>query len=244
MTQVATFNLPWRIAFLPDGRMLITEKPGAVWLVTQQGAKTPVAERAGRPAPGSGRHAGRVPVAALRHRPQRLPDLCGTGRRRVEPRARPGPADDRRGHGEPGRTGGAVAPDAQGQGRTVRRPDRLFSRRPVSVPDGRRAPAHDTRPGSGPGAGQDPAPDARRQARAGQSDGGEDGRGQRSADRSAARYGGGQDRARGQHLHVPRAEPGAGGDLEHRSPHALRPGVRARRPAVGGRARPAEAATS
>ena len=43
MTQVATFNLPWRIAFLPDGRMLITEKPGPVWLVTQQGAKTPVA---------------------------------------------------------------------------------------------------------------------------------------------------------------------------------------------------------
>ena len=43
MTQVATFNLPWRIAFLPDGRMLITEKTGPVWLVTQQGAKTPLA---------------------------------------------------------------------------------------------------------------------------------------------------------------------------------------------------------
>jgi glucose/arabinose dehydrogenase len=43
MTQVATFNLPWRIAFLPDGRMLITEKVGPVWLVTEQGAKTPVA---------------------------------------------------------------------------------------------------------------------------------------------------------------------------------------------------------
>ena len=42
ITQVATFNLPWRIAFLPDGRMLITEKVGPVWLVTQQGAKTPV----------------------------------------------------------------------------------------------------------------------------------------------------------------------------------------------------------
>ena len=28
MTKVATFNLPWRIAFLPDGRMLITEKVG------------------------------------------------------------------------------------------------------------------------------------------------------------------------------------------------------------------------
>ena len=40
MTQVATFSLPWRIAFLPDDRMLITEKPGAVWLVTQKGTKT------------------------------------------------------------------------------------------------------------------------------------------------------------------------------------------------------------
>lgn len=43
VTQVATFNQPWRIAFLPDGRMLITEKPGALWLVTQAGAKTAVA---------------------------------------------------------------------------------------------------------------------------------------------------------------------------------------------------------
>ena len=42
MTQVATFNLPWRIAFLPDGRMLITEKVGPVWLVTQDGTKTAV----------------------------------------------------------------------------------------------------------------------------------------------------------------------------------------------------------
>ena len=39
MTTVTTFKLPWRIAFLPDGRMLITEKPGPVWLVSQQGDK-------------------------------------------------------------------------------------------------------------------------------------------------------------------------------------------------------------
>ena len=40
MTQVASFNLPWRIAFLPDGRMLITEKVGPVYVVTQKGEKT------------------------------------------------------------------------------------------------------------------------------------------------------------------------------------------------------------
>src|SRR4051812_19345961 len=44
MTKVATFNLPWRIALLPDGRMLITEKVGGLQLVTPAGAKTAVAK--------------------------------------------------------------------------------------------------------------------------------------------------------------------------------------------------------
>jgi glucose/arabinose dehydrogenase len=43
MVKVATLDLPWRIAFLPDGRMLITEKVGGMVLMTQQGTKTAVA---------------------------------------------------------------------------------------------------------------------------------------------------------------------------------------------------------
>jgi aldose sugar dehydrogenase len=32
LTQITTLKLPWRIAFLPDGRMLITEKLAACGL--------------------------------------------------------------------------------------------------------------------------------------------------------------------------------------------------------------------
>src|SRR5262245_16378321 len=39
MTTASTFELPWRIAFLPDGRMLVTEKIGPVWLVSAEGQK-------------------------------------------------------------------------------------------------------------------------------------------------------------------------------------------------------------
>src|SRR5215208_3723743 len=44
MTTVSSFGLPWRLAFLPDGRMLVTEKVGPVWLVSATGEKiSPVA---------------------------------------------------------------------------------------------------------------------------------------------------------------------------------------------------------
>jgi len=47
MTKVATFDYPWRIAFLPDGSMLITEKVGRLDLVTPDGTK--VVEVGGTP---------------------------------------------------------------------------------------------------------------------------------------------------------------------------------------------------
>jgi len=39
---IATFDNPWAMVFLPDGRLLVTEKPGALQLVTQAGVKTAV----------------------------------------------------------------------------------------------------------------------------------------------------------------------------------------------------------
>jgi glucose/arabinose dehydrogenase len=39
---VASFDNPWAMTFLPDGRALVTEKPGRLQLVTQAGAKTQV----------------------------------------------------------------------------------------------------------------------------------------------------------------------------------------------------------
>lgn len=41
--EIASFDTPWAIAVLPDDRMLITEKGGAIFLVTPDGRRTPVA---------------------------------------------------------------------------------------------------------------------------------------------------------------------------------------------------------
>ncbi len=45
VTPVAEFNEPWAMTFLPDGRLLVTEKRGRLYVVTQDGEKSrPVEE--------------------------------------------------------------------------------------------------------------------------------------------------------------------------------------------------------
>ena len=79
VTQVTTLSLPWKIAFLPDGRMLITEKVGGLWLVTQQGEKTPVANIPAVLWRGQGGMLGVYALAALCQGPLCLPDLFRAG---------------------------------------------------------------------------------------------------------------------------------------------------------------------
>ena len=39
-TEVAAFDQPWAMSFLPDGRLLVTEKPGRLYLVNANGTKS------------------------------------------------------------------------------------------------------------------------------------------------------------------------------------------------------------
>ncbi len=36
---ITSFDEPWALAFLPDGRMLVTEKKGSIFIVTPDGQK-------------------------------------------------------------------------------------------------------------------------------------------------------------------------------------------------------------
>lgn len=40
ITPVAEFNEPWAMTFLPDGRLIVTEKRGQIYIVTQDGNKS------------------------------------------------------------------------------------------------------------------------------------------------------------------------------------------------------------
>ena len=116
MTTVATFNLPWRLAFLPDDRMLITEKVGPVWLVTPQGEKirvenTPPVYYQGQ----NGMH-GVYLSPKLRHGQEHLSHLYRARRVRWRPCAGPRQAECN-GHvgqtGKPRRCCGARCPRAR-----------------------------------------------------------------------------------------------------------------------------------
>ena len=55
-TPVAEFDEPWAMTFLPDGRLLVTEKEGRLLVVTQDGSKS--APLAGVPAVAYGGQGG------------------------------------------------------------------------------------------------------------------------------------------------------------------------------------------
>ena len=39
VTDITSFDEPWALAFLPDGRLLVTEKKGKLLIVSQDGKK-------------------------------------------------------------------------------------------------------------------------------------------------------------------------------------------------------------
>src|SRR6266480_3058585 len=62
MTTVTTFNLPWRLAFLPDGRMLITEKGRSSLVGDTAGREDPGRQYSSGLCSGPERHVGRLPL--------------------------------------------------------------------------------------------------------------------------------------------------------------------------------------
>ena len=86
---------PWSLAFLPDGRMLVTERSGRLRYVAADGTLDPT-PISGLPKSLSARRQGGLHDVALHPRfsqkPPRLLCLCRQGRRRLRHRARPGPA--------------------------------------------------------------------------------------------------------------------------------------------------------
>ena len=78
-TEIAELREPWAMAFLPDGRLLVTEKHGTLHVVTQDGdISSPIA---GVPEVEFGGQGGLGDVALhpdFPEKPARLPEFCGT----------------------------------------------------------------------------------------------------------------------------------------------------------------------
>src|SRR3569833_3132269 len=64
-TVASGLDHPWGLAFLPDGRMLVTERPGRVRIVAPDGVLSPPLK--GVPKPYGGEQAGLLDVALDRN---------------------------------------------------------------------------------------------------------------------------------------------------------------------------------
>ena len=252
MTQVTTFNLPWRMAFLPDGRMLVTEKVGPLWLVTPQGQKRPVQNYPAVLYGGQGgmlgvyvspNYATDQSIYLTYSEPGTIDGITGSSLALAKAKlvlndsATPASAsledlkviwrDGERGRG--GQFGAALAfaPDGKSLFLTSGDRQRFTPAQDPNQPLGKIL--HLTLDGK-------PAPD---NPMAGKT-GAESVRCYQPGGRHRSR----QDGAGRLHLQIPRQESDAGRDLEHRTSHALWLGFRARRPVVGGRSTAPAAATS
>ena len=87
-TAVAEFNEPWAMTFLPDGRLLVTEKKGRAETVRHRREANRQRQRR---ADGRLRRPGRLrrrgAASAVRQQRPRLPELCRSRRRRHARRA-------------------------------------------------------------------------------------------------------------------------------------------------------------
>jgi glucose/arabinose dehydrogenase len=126
MTTTATFELPWRIAFLPDGRMLVTEKIGPIWLVSPEGEK--IAPLAGTPPVYWQGQNGMLGVFLSPHYATDQNISSPISNRVIMAGAvSPRQAEHQPPQSSTGRLQCAVAPDAQGQRRPGRCTDRFLS---------------------------------------------------------------------------------------------------------------------
>ena len=240
MTTTSTFGLPWRIAFLPDGRMLVTEKIGPVWLVGADGQKispvngTPAVYWQGQ----NGMHgvflSPRYATDQSIYLTYAEPGDYGGGLALARARLNVTPTTARLSNyeviwrqmprGKGGQEGAQVAfsPDGEYLFLTVGERQRFTPAQDPDQPAGKILRL--TLDGK-------PAPDNPELR--------QDRRRHDSADRSAAGHRSGQDGEAGQHLHLPQRQSDACGNVGLRRPDSVRSGLLAHRRALGSRARPA-----
>ena len=168
IAEVATFNSPWAMDFLPGSIVaLVTEKAGRLWLVDVNERRASSRSR-GVPRVSSAGQGGLLDVqVGPRFAQDRQVYLTYSEPSKTAAASSPGACKLRR---QPGRRAARQAPghlarsDGR-QGRPFRRAHRLRAGRQVAVPERWRAPALHAGAGPEPADGQDPAPDARRQSR-------------------------------------------------------------------------------